>query len=183
MSHIITKENQIESVPKPVTTYREEILDQPLSDLFGVESGTKLDSTTVIFPSMNILSKDSDETLFRMDDNSLTLCRLKPPINEPRFCYVVKTKITSFGYETDKVIQWHVYFYENHVGAYSDIINKYVVTKNLTHRGFHIECNYNNLELTTIINLPKCDWYDNWLGNSKVIWYFTGGTMTRCVNT
>lgn len=154
------KKNEVNSITKPINQ-RYDWLKSPMSDLFGVEEGTKLDTHTVTFPSIDIHSTESQKVLFRMDQNSLTLCKLmKPDISQETFCYTVKTRVTSFGYEMDKDIPWTVLFYSHERGLNLDVINSYFSDKNRNNNVFHLQCNYKNKLLTTLIKLPDCDWYN-----------------------
>lgn len=180
MNAILTQNIEVNSITKPINNDYER-LESPLSDLFDVEEGTKLYTHTVTFPDIEILSSESNASLFKMDANSLTLCRLKRPnISQDKFCYTVKTQVTSLGYEVVKDIPWTALFYSHERGLNLDPVNRYFTNRASDFNRFHIQCNYKNKLLAALINLNSCDWYDIWLGYTITIWKFGSGTVIKC---
>ncbi|ALI36863.1 hypothetical protein NMY3_02673 [Candidatus Nitrosocosmicus oleophilus] len=183
MQNIVTQTSQAESILKPINRVYESI-DLPFLEIFGIEKGTNLYSHTVTFPTIDICPVDSDTILFKLDKNSLTLCRLENRSTmENRFCYIIKTELTSFGYESKESLNWEVLFYGHHGGLHGlhhNTVNSYIINNDDTRKGFYVKCEHKNKILTALINLDNCDWYDEWLWNTKTVWEFKSGNLVIC---
>jgi hypothetical protein len=183
MQEIVTQSNETKSIEKPINNIYKS-LDYPFTDLFGVVRGTNLYSHTVTFPSVDIQSNDSSGILFKLDKNSLTLCKLENrDTNENRFCYIIKTELTSYGYESKESLRWAVLFYGQRGGLHGlhhNMIDTHLINNDDGRKGFYVKCQHKSKILTAIINLESCDWYDEWLGNTKTVWEFESGTVIKC---